>query len=159
MYKIVTIDATQAVKTPEDGFGLDQNGNLIIAIAKNGFSKKKKAIIFSFEKNSLKISLQEVKVLREYREKDFLSLKENNENHFLFSKILDVFSRFSHEKNEKYTQKTLRVEKVLSVVLSKIYKELGKFYQKNRVNLKKHCFGDLCTKVSQTRGNFIELPL
>jgi len=159
MHKIITIDATQAVKTPEDGFGFDKRGNLFIAISKNGFSKGKKALIFSFRNNSLFISLQKVKVITEYKEKNFWSLHENQEHNSLFSRILELFSRFSYKNIQKYFQKHLPVEKVLSVVLSKIYKELGKFYQKNRVNLKKHCFGDLCTKVSQTRGNFIELPL
>jgi hypothetical protein len=151
MYRIITLDHSLA-GIPEDGFGIDDGGNLFVAISKNGFSKKREAIIFLFVSNKIVVTHGKIRKIRRFSENHFETIRGMISDFYetqVLERVLELHLFLSGRRKinlNEYTE-TLKINKLISNILTKVYKFVGKYYGKTRVNLKKHYYQDFLSQV------------
>lgn len=139
MRKIITLDGAGCI-TPEDGFGIDKNGNFFTAIKKGGFSVDNKSIIFTFIEGNILVSIQKIIVRKERRTKNYLKLmkKVRGYERLVLQRVFyyhQVIAR--RNKNSYIGQAAISVSRLICNILHYLYKRISKLFNGNKSNLKK----------------------
>ncbi len=154
MYRIVTLDHSTA-GTPEDGFGLDEFGNFFVAISKHGFDKDREAVIFVFDNKKVIATTAKIINSRNYKADRLRSIrkmaKKNSYDTRVIEKIIEyhlVFlGRRKYRRNVNTYLSRVHVNRIISNILSRVYKHVGSHYDRSSVNLKKHKYQDFYFRV------------
>ena len=153
VYNIITLDHSTA-GVPEDGFGVDDNGNFFVAISKMGFIKNKDSLIFLFVNDKIVVTYAKIKKSRTYKADKFRSIKRQAKDSYdimVLERIVEYhlmfLGRSKRRKNLEVYLSRVHVNRIISNILSRIYKHVGAYYDKSSVNLKRHKYQDFYLRV------------
>lgn len=146
--KIITID-TVTCKKPEDGFGVDNKGNLFLAISLNNFTFN--SVIFTFKKNRIFIKYGLVLLKDSYNVDYFKSIEKNNYNILVLNRVFDLYC-YVINKNIDRTELMNNVHAItiIQVILVNVYSRLGKRFGMEIMNIKKTNFSFLLYNLKKT---------
>jgi hypothetical protein len=144
MHRIITIDPENS-GIPEDGFGIDDSGRFFVAICKGGFEQEgKESLIFKFNDKGIIVVHDKVYVSASFKLNDFNIIKDIAEDNYdvnVLSTLYEYYKKFSQcSKKKKDNSGFQSITPILGNVLSKVYKAVGRYYSRNKVNLKRNKF-------------------
>lgn len=145
-YRIITIDPENS-GVPEDGFGIRDNGDLFVAISKDGFSDDKQSLIFTFTDKGVSVECGKVFLSLECKLNDFndvLAIVKNDaikisENHNLkiLNKVYEYYIKNNGQRSARKKKEFQSIIPIIGCILSKIYSAVGSYYDEDKVCLKK----------------------
>ncbi len=142
MFKIITLDF-EKVGIPEDGFGIDSEGNFFVAISKGGFFEDVPSLVFIFCNGEIIVKTSCVKVLKNIRKNNIQSIMQELKTDYekeVIKKIIEmhlIIKGASKVKSQSSYLSGLHTTYLLSNILSKVYHFVGPHYGVKSVNLKK----------------------
>lgn len=142
MYNVMSIDF-DGVNIPEDAYGLDGDGNLVIAISKNGFLEGIPCLIFTLIRGKLFPSTGCVKLIKRIKCNTISEIKDNLKSDYqkqVFKLMLEyhLITRGTSRFNclNTYMDKTHTLC-FIRIFMEEVYKRVGLYFGEESVNLKR----------------------